>query len=161
VPFALTLDQWEQAAISLQEGTMEWIDASGQVVASVLQVSFSRTPLSLPNREAAHYHLRAGSAVAGPTQVRDLDVELLRTGDSYLVLNLDAVRHPAGPPPRGPQTTPAPPPARQSQAAPRDSAPTRPLPPPETPAAQAPAPASPDPVLQRYLQEELAGALGE
>lgn len=158
---ALILDDWDRTAISLEDGTMEWIDETGRVVAFVHQVSFTRTPLDLPTRQAGHYHLRVAAALAGPTQVRDLDVELLRTGDSYLVLNLEAVRQPAGAPPLQPRNPSAANPAPRSEPPPdrRVPAPDRAPAPPPSAGDAATAPAA-DP-MRHYLQEELAGALAE
>lgn len=149
----LHFETWSNTVVSLTDGAMEWRDTKGTMVAFVTDVGFVRTPLHLPTREAGHYHLTVGSAKAGATRMRDLDVELLRTGDSYLVLNLEAVRHqvaPAADPEPAPpvRAAPAPPPLEHL---PLDPAP------PVTNAA----PVDPIPPLQRFVEQELKNALRE
>lgn len=121
-----SFEVWDHSIISLEDGDIQWGDAAGNVLASIYGVSFIRTPLNLPTRKAGHYHLTVDSAIVADARVRDMDVELLRTGDTYLVLNLHAVRQ-QGPTTEEPKrvtkrlsaraevvapVTPAPPPAR-------------------------------------------------
>ncbi len=87
-----SFEVWDHSVISLEEGDIQWADEVGNVLASIHDVSFIRTPLDLPTRKAGHYHLTVESAIVGEVRVRDMDVELLRTGETYLVLNLHAVR---------------------------------------------------------------------
>lgn len=87
------MDYFSSTVISLNDGDMTWFDASGDIQASVHDASFLLTPLPLPTREAAHYHLKVASVVMPDHQrVLDLDIELIHTGGTDFVINLVMVR---------------------------------------------------------------------
>ena len=89
----IDLDRWQNTCISLRDGDITWWDGQGNIRVSVHEISFFLTPLELPTRKAAHYHAQVKSAILpGDYRMRDMDVELLRTDDTYLVLNLKAIR---------------------------------------------------------------------
>lgn len=104
------LDAWTNTQFSLRGGDIAWWDRHGNEVVSVHDIAFHLTPLELPTRAATHYHATVKSAVLpGDQRVRDMNLELLRTGASYLVLNLEATRQtgtgalpPDAPPDAGP-----------------------------------------------------------
>ena len=77
----------------LTNGILVWEDAKGGVWRSAHDVEAYLTPLDLPTRKATHIHVMASEVDISPwAKIRDLDVELLRTGDSYRVLRLNAER---------------------------------------------------------------------
>ena len=89
----IDLNRWRNTCISLRDGDITWWDGQGNIRVSVHEISFFLTPLDFPTRKAAHYHAKVKSAILpGDNRVRDMDVELLRTDDTYLVLNLKAIR---------------------------------------------------------------------
>lgn len=87
------LEQWQRIRMALRGGAMAWRDGQGNTIASAREIDFFLTPLQLPTRPAAHYHATVKSAlVPGGERIHAMDVELLHAGETWLVLNLAAVR---------------------------------------------------------------------
>ena len=96
---------WKQTRITVLNADMRWLDAEGNAIVSVHDLDFTAVPIRFPTRDATHLHLVVGLIeLADTSRVNDMDVELLQTGASYLVLNLAAVRRAGASEP--PQTTP-------------------------------------------------------
>lgn len=83
---------WTGANITLRDGDLLWSAADGRQLALAEGASFTFRPLALPTRKADHFHLVIEHAVLPDADVDDIDVELLKTGDLYLVINLQARR---------------------------------------------------------------------
>jgi hypothetical protein len=91
------LAELKETKLRIRNGEIIWRDRSGNPLAEIRGVTFNLTPLDLPTNPASHYHLQVESATATDgSKVRDMNVELLRTGLTYLVINLEAVRQTAG-----------------------------------------------------------------
>lgn len=84
-------------AFDLKEGALSWwVRDADTPMARVEGIRFAQTPLNLPTQSASHYHLHVDDATfAGHGGLRELDVEVLRTGGRYFVLDLQAVRRAA------------------------------------------------------------------
>lgn len=90
------LAEFNQTRLHIQNGELIWRDRSGSVLAEIRGVTFKLTPLDLPTSPAAHYHLQVESAAAADgSKIRNMDVELFRTGLTYFVINLEAARQTA------------------------------------------------------------------
>ena len=83
---------WSGAEITLRGGKLLWSAADGRQIAVAEGTTFTFRPLVLPTRRADHFHLVIGHASLPDADVDDIDVELLKTGDLYLVINLAARR---------------------------------------------------------------------
>lgn len=98
---SLDLDSFR---LAVSGGAIRWEDAEGELLASVHDVEAYVTPLHLPTRDATHIHVRASSVQLSPWElIRDLDVELLKSVDTYRVLRLDAERQTVGHAPSSPR----------------------------------------------------------
>ena len=144
--------------LNLRRGTVRWEDAEGDLLASVHDLEAYVTPLQIPTRDATHIHVRASSVQLSPSEViRDLDVELLKSVDTYRVLRLDVERQAVGhaPPSRRPSKQPAvqTEPVEEVVASPREPAIRESRLPPVRKAPEA--------ALEKLIREELHQALDE
>jgi hypothetical protein len=154
--------RWKRTRIAVHNAELRWLDAGGNTIVSVRDLDFTSVPVRFPTRDAIHIHLVAGLVeLADGSQVSDMDVELLETGASYLVLNLEAVRRTGAaaspePSPRRNADTPR---VEQTPPAPAAADPRAERPEPEA----AVAPESPAAPMDRaaFIRAELERAVAE
>ena len=140
--------------VSVSNAEILWLDAEGTTLAAARDVEAYVTPLELPTRNSTHIHVRSASIdLSSWSSIRDLDVELLRTGDAYRVLRLNAERHTIGQPPAKEPVAP------ESVVDTVPPAPARPVIR-ETPLPD-PQPPKPPADLETIIREELSNALDE
>lgn len=94
---AARVDRWSNTVFSVRDMTLKWMIGATGEVSSAEGVWVDVAPLQVPDRKFRYYHLKLNVARSpdGST-IRNVDLELLDTGDQQVVLGLKAERQKAG-----------------------------------------------------------------
>jgi len=89
-------DRWSNTVFSVRDMALTWaIDGTNQI-AAVQGASIEVAPLRAPDRKFRYYHVTLDVAqMPDGTTIRNVDLELLDTGDQQVVLGLKAERQKA------------------------------------------------------------------
>ncbi|MFH0908581.1 MAG: hypothetical protein V1929_07455 [bacterium] len=94
---AVRADGWSKAVFSVRDMTLTWTIGGTGELATAEGVWIDVAPIQVPDREFRYYHLKLTAARAPDgTTIRNVDLEILDTGDQQVVLGFKAERQKAG-----------------------------------------------------------------
>ncbi len=84
---------WDSLELVVRDSRMSWKNEDGREMAVAEGIDLDVTPVKLPNRQMVHYFLRMDmTQLAGGRGVRNFSYDMVKTGDSAIILSCTGER---------------------------------------------------------------------